>query len=213
MSPVGTSIAVPPRVNPSILLGKACLVLQGELTSLGRAPLEQAGMRAKRTCTADAALHEIATTWWDALVVDLDVPGAIEVLRCASSSSVGGPAILTTSLERRQDAVVEASAFGLPFIPPVLLMNALQVWVAAALNAQPAHERRAVVEHSREGRRRELSPREAAVFSLLTRGQAPKEIAHALGITHETVRTYARKAYRKMGVSNLREAMASLLDG
>jgi DNA-binding NarL/FixJ family response regulator len=60
------------------------------------------------------------------------------------------------------------------------------------------------------GRRRALRPelltaREADVLELLHAGSSNSEIAAALHVSVETVRTHARHVYRKLGVSSRRE--------
>jgi DNA-binding NarL/FixJ family response regulator len=50
-----------------------------------------------------------------------------------------------------------------------------------------------------------LTPREASVLDLLQRGRSNGEIAAALHVGVETVRTHARNIYRKLGVGSRRE--------
>jgi DNA-binding NarL/FixJ family response regulator len=50
-----------------------------------------------------------------------------------------------------------------------------------------------------------LTPREADVLELLQAGRSNAEIADALQVGVETVRTHARHIYRKLGVSTRRE--------
>jgi DNA-binding NarL/FixJ family response regulator len=50
-----------------------------------------------------------------------------------------------------------------------------------------------------------LTPREADVLELLQTGRSNAEIAHALSVSVETVRTHARRIYRKLGVRTRRE--------
>ena len=50
-----------------------------------------------------------------------------------------------------------------------------------------------------------LTPREADVLALLQEGATNAQIAHALSIGVETVRTHARNIYRKLGVASRRE--------
>ncbi len=50
-----------------------------------------------------------------------------------------------------------------------------------------------------------LTPREADVLELLQGGQSNAEIAAALHVGVETVRTHARNIYRKLGVSTRRD--------
>lgn len=54
-----------------------------------------------------------------------------------------------------------------------------------------------------------LTPREADVLELLQQGRSNAQIAAALHVGIETVRTHARNIYRKLGVSTRRE-LASL---
>jgi DNA-binding NarL/FixJ family response regulator len=50
-----------------------------------------------------------------------------------------------------------------------------------------------------------LTPREAEVLDLLRGGRSNAEIAQALHVSIETVRTHARRIYRKLGVKTRRE--------
>jgi DNA-binding NarL/FixJ family response regulator len=50
-----------------------------------------------------------------------------------------------------------------------------------------------------------LTPREADVLELLQQGQSNAQIAMALSVGVETVRTHARNIYRKLGVKTRRE--------
>jgi len=50
-----------------------------------------------------------------------------------------------------------------------------------------------------------LTPREAEVMELLRSGRSNAEIAHTLHVSIETVRTHARRIYRKLGVKTRRE--------
>jgi len=53
-----------------------------------------------------------------------------------------------------------------------------------------------------------LTPREADVLELLQAGRSNAEIAEILHVGIETVRTHARRIYRKLGVSTRRELRA-----
>ncbi len=53
-----------------------------------------------------------------------------------------------------------------------------------------------------------LTPREAEVLELLQAGRSNAEIAHLLHVGVETVRTHARRIYRKLGVRTRRELLA-----
>jgi DNA-binding NarL/FixJ family response regulator len=53
-----------------------------------------------------------------------------------------------------------------------------------------------------------LTPREADVLQLLQAGRSNAEIAETLHVGVETVRTHARRVYRKLGVRTRRELVA-----
>ncbi len=53
-----------------------------------------------------------------------------------------------------------------------------------------------------------LTSREADVLELLQNGRSNSEIAHALHVSVETIRTHTRRIYRKLGVKTRRELQA-----
>jgi DNA-binding CsgD family transcriptional regulator len=53
-----------------------------------------------------------------------------------------------------------------------------------------------------------LTPREVEVFGLLAAGQANKEIARALGVSPNTVKTHLARLYEKLGVTSRTAAIA-----
>jgi NarL family two-component system response regulator LiaR len=57
------------------------------------------------------------------------------------------------------------------------------------------------------GRSIGLSPREAEVVALITRGLSNQEIAERAHISPNTIKSYIRSAYRKMGVERRTQAM------
>jgi len=52
-----------------------------------------------------------------------------------------------------------------------------------------------------------LSPREMEVLSWLTLGQSNKEIAHQMGISHQTVKNHLASLFRKLGVDDRTQAV------
>jgi DNA-binding CsgD family transcriptional regulator len=61
------------------------------------------------------------------------------------------------------------------------------------------------------GSRSHLTPRELAVLRLLSMGTPFREIAQALGLGEETVRSHLKKAQSKLGVRNRTQAVAEAL--
>ncbi|MFN3308883.1 MAG: response regulator transcription factor, partial [Anaerolineales bacterium] len=56
-----------------------------------------------------------------------------------------------------------------------------------------------------------LSPREMEVLSYLSLGQSNKEIAHHLGISHQTVKNHLASLFRKLGVEDRTQAVVYAL--
>jgi DNA-binding CsgD family transcriptional regulator len=55
----------------------------------------------------------------------------------------------------------------------------------------------------------QLSPRETDVLALIARGLRDRQIAEALGVSHETARTYVKAVRRKLGGPTRSAAAAS----
>jgi two-component system, NarL family, response regulator len=56
-----------------------------------------------------------------------------------------------------------------------------------------------------------LSPREVEILELIAEGKRNKEIAHALGITQETVQTHMKRLFAKLNVSDRTAALTAAL--
>ena len=57
-----------------------------------------------------------------------------------------------------------------------------------------------------------LTPRESQVLERLAQGMVPKELAHDLGISYETVREYIKAVYSKLHVRSRTEAVIKYLE-
>lgn len=62
------------------------------------------------------------------------------------------------------------------------------------------------------GREHDLSPREAEIVALIARGLSNQDLADRSFLSVNTVKTYIRTAYRKMGVTNRSQAVIWALD-
>ena len=61
------------------------------------------------------------------------------------------------------------------------------------------------------GSRTRLTPRELAVLRLLSTGTQFRDVAHALHLGEETVRSHLKKAQCKLGARNRTQAVAEAL--
>lgn len=74
------------------------------------------------------------------------------------------------------------------------------------------HETSVGAEGDWPGRSAGLSPREAEVMALIARGLTNKDIAERAFVSSNTVKTYIRSAYRKIGVERRTQAVLWALD-
>jgi DNA-binding CsgD family transcriptional regulator len=72
-------------------------------------------------------------------------------------------------------------------------------------------EQLAGADPNRLGEQVRLTPRELSVLRLLSKGMPFRDIAKALGLGEETVRTHIRKAQVKLGAQNRTQAVADVL--
>jgi DNA-binding CsgD family transcriptional regulator len=83
--------------------------------------------------------------------------------------------------------------------------------IAAASFAALRMEQLAGLDSTRIGTRNRLTPRELAVLRLVSTGDQSRDVARALGIGAETVRSHLKKAQTKLGVRNRVQAVAEAL--
>jgi len=57
-----------------------------------------------------------------------------------------------------------------------------------------------------------LTPREGQILERLAKGMAPKEVAHDLSLSYETVRDYLKAVYSKLHVRSRTEAVIKCLE-
>lgn len=106
---------------------------------------------------------------------------------CRQMLSFGATACLAKSTEARDVLhAIHLASRGLHVLPPAAATG------AAALDLGPEL----------------LTARETEVLELLQAGRSNAEIAHELHVSVETIRTHARRVYRKVGVKTRRELRA-----
>jgi two-component system, NarL family, response regulator LiaR len=102
-----------------------------------------------------------------------------------------------------------ASGYVSKELDPGRLVDALErVHAGERVVEKPASSRRRAAEHGAwPGRDRELSMRESEIVALIARGLSNQEIAELTFLSINSVKTYVRTAYRKMGVSTRAQAV------
>jgi DNA-binding NarL/FixJ family response regulator len=121
------------------------------------------------------------------VLVDEDPPPGLvrRVLGCG----VAGVVLISEPADVLADALVRAAGGA------VVVSRTLDPALAAGSVRWPGEDRG-------------LSRRESQVLVLISGGRAPDDIARALGIAHETVRSHLKRVYHKLGVRDRATAVA-----
>jgi DNA-binding NarL/FixJ family response regulator len=169
-----------------------------------------------RASSMAAALAAIDAHSPTVAVLDLATPrlGGIEVARLARERSPDTATILYTGGEARELellAAVDAGVRG--FVrkegAPDVLIRAVELAASGAIYVDPALA--ALVRAGVTPPVIHLSARERDILRLLADGKTNDEIGRALHISEHTVRTYLRRAMKKLEAGNRTQAVATAL--
>lgn len=152
----------------------------------------------------------------DVILMDVHMPGgggvaAVKQLKQISDT----PILMLTVSEKDEDLLgaIQAGADGylLKNVEPDELIASIQKLAAGQAILAPEITltvMRAAVSSKQIGDGLRLSPRETEVLDLLSHGASTKEIAAALVISSNTVKTHINKIFKKLGATNRAEAVA-----
>jgi len=175
--------------------------------------------------SAEEALREIPRKQSDVILMDIHLPkmSGIECVRTLKKELPATQIIMLTMYE--DDELVfdslraGASGYLLKRTPHAQILAAIQD-IHAGGSPMTSSIARKVVQLMRKPHREvapvrsdvpHLSPRETEVLTHLAKGYRYKEIAEALGINVETVRTHLRRIYEKLHVGSRTEAVVKFL--
>ena len=173
--------------------------------------------------TAEAAVKPIIESRPHVVVVDLELPtvSGVELIRQLSPRLIG-TAFVVLTIHDNPDKVFEALRAG---ANGYLLKSARPDEIAAGIRQAseggaplsgdiarlliksfqvPAVPQKKDIPC--------LTPRESQMIERLAQGMVPKEIAHDLGISYETVREYIKSVYAKLHVRSRTEAVIKYLE-
>ena len=154
--------------------------------------------------------------WRPAVVVqDLLLPGGIDgvettrrIVRQSPSTRV---IVLTASMdEARMVGALRAGAAGYvrKDADPEALLEAIRAVARGRTYIDPSVARRAILG---PGQRDDLTARELEVLRAVGLGQTNRQIAEALGVTEETVKTHVASLLSKLEVDNRTQAVVAAL--
>lgn len=171
---------------------------------------------------AEDALLEIQKIQPDVVVMDINLPGmnGINCVRALKEKNVAALVMMFTVYDDDDNIfnALQAGASGYilkktspaKFIESIAELNA----GGSPMSAQIARRLVQVFQQKNKLSKEadSLSPREAEILSLISRGLLYKEIAEKLFISTGTVRQHIHKIYEKLHVSNKTEAINKAFD-
>lgn len=162
-----------------------------------------------------AGLAQVAARDWDLALIDLGLPdgSGLEVVRSLRAARPASICVVTTVMGDDASIVGALSAGAQGYLlkeqPQDLLTRQLKQ-VAEGIPALSPSVARRIMEHfKRTGPAAaddDLTGREREVLGLIGRGLRNGEVAEALRISENTVASYIKDIYRKLGISSRAEA-------
>jgi NarL family two-component system response regulator LiaR len=153
----------------------------------------------------------------DVLLLDLVMPGAdgLAVLQAIQNGSTGWrPAVIVlTSFGEDERVIAAIQAGALSYLPKTTAVDRVVAAVRAAARGESVLEpgtAALLVRQVRDGGRAQpldvLSPRERDVLAGLARGRSNRQIARALSVGEETVKTHVSSILAKLGLADRTQA-------
>lgn len=133
-----------------------------------------------------------------------------DVRRAAENPAVGKLAVYTWNFQRDSAQLAlqnGAAAYLSKALPASALVSALRQVYAGDVVISPKPDRAAVFGGEWPGREEGLTARESEVIALITQGMSNADIVQRTSLSINSVKSYIRTAYRKMGVVNRANAV------
>ncbi|HEY4417852.1 MAG TPA: response regulator transcription factor [Verrucomicrobiae bacterium] len=171
--------------------------------------------------SAEEALREITNNPPDVVLTDINLP-QMSGIECARKIKSLLPQVQILMLTMYEDSelvfnsiLAGASGYLVKRTPPVKILEAIQEIYSGA-SPMSGRIARMMVDHFRKVKvsapeLENLSKREQDVIELLAKGYRYKEIADALNMGFDTVRSHLRSIYDKLHVHSRTEAVAKYL--
>lgn len=171
--------------------------------------------------SGEEALKELPEKKPDVVLMDINLPGmsGIECVRRLKAHMPKVQVLMLTMYEDDenvfQSLVAGASGYLVKRTSPAELLKAIQE-VYSGASPMTGKIARTVVEHFQKLQKASpqeeyLSKREVEILNLLAKGYLYKEIADALSISFETVRSHLKSIYTKLQVHSRTEAVVKYL--
>jgi len=153
----------------------------------------------------------------DVMLLDMVMPGTggLEVLKAIGDGSAGwSPAVIVLTSFQEDERVIEAVRAGaLSYLPKTTAVDQVVAAVRAAARGGSVFDPgtaallvRQVRDGGRTGPLDVLSPRERDVLAGLARGRSNRQIARALGVGEETVKSHVSSILAKLHLADRTQA-------
>jgi len=153
----------------------------------------------------------------DVMLLDMVMPGTdgLEVLKAISDGSAGwSPAVIVLTSFQEDERVIEAIRAGaLSYLPKTTAVDQVVAAVRVAARGGSVFEpgtAALLVRQVRDGGRAQpldmLSPRERDVLAGLAKGRSNRQIARALGVGEETVKSHVSSILAKLNLADRTQA-------
>jgi len=172
--------------------------------------------------TGEAAVEDIPRKKPDVVLMDINLPG-MSGIDCVKKLKAQLPKLQVLMLTMYEDdekvfqsLVAGASGYLVKRTTPAELLKAIEE-VHSGASPMSGKIARTVVEYfqtlqSTKPQQQYLSKREEEILGLLVKGYRYKEIADALSIGYETVRSHLKNIYEKLHVHSRTEAVVKYLN-
>jgi FixJ family two-component response regulator len=186
------------QARPVVLVASSDSAVRNDIEAL----ITRAGWETHALADAGEFLSHSPGTGPACAVLDLDLPGGVELLDLVSHRR-DLPVVFMSSAASVRTTVRAMKAGAIEFLTKPcdesLLLDALQQGLSQS-SAALAHAARTRVLHDRFG---QLSHREREVMDLVVAGRMNKHVAEQLGISEITVKVHRGKVMRKMKAASL----------
>jgi len=172
--------------------------------------------RVVTAASGEEALARFAAEHPDLVLMDVSMPGlgGLETTRRLLAGDPGANVVMLTAQDDRDNVAAAVTAGARGYLVKDVSREELCAAVASALAGRDLLEpsmRRAITERRvpKEDKAAQLTEREVQVLTGMSQGKSNAQIGRELFLSEDTVKTHARRLFRKMGVTDRAQAVAS----
>jgi DNA-binding NarL/FixJ family response regulator len=171
--------------------------------------------RVVTAASGEEALARFAAEHPDLVLMDVSMPGlgGLEATRRLIAGHPTANVVMLTAQEDRDHVAAAVTAGARGYLVKDVSREELCAAVAGALAGRDLVEpslRRALHDRrSKEDKGAQLTEREVQVLTGMSQGKSNAQIGRDLFLSEDTVKTHARRLFRKMGVADRAQAVAS----